>query len=47
VDFKDILITTKVELTTSMETSVTQPDAPGPMKESAQTTVKAQISISK
>lgn len=47
VNFKDILITSKVDLSTSMETSVTQPEVQGVTKEAATTSVKAQISITK
>ena len=47
VNFKDIVITSKVELSTAMETAVTQPEVQGITKEAATTTVKAQISITK
>jgi len=47
VNFKDVLITSKVDLSTAMETSVIQPEVQGATKEAATTSVKAQISITK
>lgn len=47
VNFKDVVITSKVDLSTAMETSVTQPEVQGVTKEAATTSVKAQITITK
>lgn len=47
VDFQDVTITSKVELATSMQTVVTQPESPAPIREDAETVVKAQIAINK
>lgn len=47
VNFKEVIISSKVELSTQMETAVTQPDVTGITKEAATTSVKAQISITK
>ena len=45
VDFKNVLVTSKVELSTTMETTITQPETPAPIKETAKTSMKAQIAI--
>lgn len=47
VDFQNITIASKVELSTVMQTVVTQPESPAPIREDAETMVKAQINIEK